>query len=141
MSKQIDWHRGDRLLARRLQEMADEIRASRTWHVSGSGVRYAQSARGHALYVNGGLGGVWTGVIWFGNSRTDLSETAGWPDSVVTGEYLLVNLRDGSYSFTDDYVVDADDTLEQVFHVATSDGSGGYTLNTHTQGDIHARIT
>jgi hypothetical protein len=119
-------------------------------------------------------GGRWTGIVWFGNSRIvvgapealtvwdeETSNPVEW-DGVVTGEYLVVNLRDGTYRFengaspmteNDRGTVPGPSIInsaeEQVFHVAdfvaaitdAPTREAGYRLNRNTQGDIHARIT
>lgn len=87
-------------------------------------------------------GSKWSRVYWFGNDRYDLTDTE------ITGRYLIIDLLDGSHSFTD-AVDELDNTQEQAFHVADaiygnpddSEEITGYKLNSHTQGDIHARIT
>lgn len=124
------------------------------------GAQVFLTEQGLAVYGGGGGGGgTWTGVLWFGNTQTVLespeSPLTGWDEEsetvptpyngTVTGEYLVVSLRDGTYRFED---ADGtwDDSDEQVFHVAdivdeTAEREKGYRLNNHTQGDIHARIT
>lgn len=110
----------------------------------------------------GGGGGTWTGVVWFGNDRTVVASPENlcrWADTeppppaayigVVSEEYLVVDLRDGSYRFEgndDGTPPDVDDATEQIFHVAeyveaTDEREAGYRLIANTQGDIHARIT
>jgi len=85
-------------------------------------------------------GGRWTGILWYGNDITDFSAMSGWPADVVDGKYLVVNLLDGTTSWTDDLGT-LDDSNEQAFWVADEVSTGVYRLNNHTQGDIHARIT
>ena len=93
---------------------------------------------------DGGGGGRWTGIVWFGNQiMTDYSQATDpdWPTN-ITGEYLAVDLRDGSSRFVSATMDDVDHANEQVFWVADYDEEyDTYRLNNHTQGDIHARIT
>jgi hypothetical protein len=114
------------------------------------------------VHIFGAVTGGWTGVIWFGNTRTVVSSPlVGWDSGGnyignIDGEYLIVNLRDGSYEFKDSATkgdgtlpTDIDDAEEQIFRVAnyveavTGENARdeGYRLSTATQGDIHARIT
>jgi hypothetical protein len=132
------------------------------------------------IVVEGGPGGGrWTGVLWFGNERIVVGTPqtlAVWDEEtsnpvqyagVVTGEYLVVNLRgagdpiwrfeNGADPMTEEdrgtvpSDEDVDYAVEQVFHVAdyveelVVDSvvirQAGYKLNRNTQGDIHARIT
>ena len=106
--------------------------------------------------VGGGVaaGGRWTGVIWFGNSRTvfappPLSEWTGdtWAGS-LEGEYVAINLEDGTPRWIEDEsgLGGVVDMLEQVYHVGEKvepEGTrdGGFRSVGNTVGDIHVRIT
>jgi len=89
-----------------------------------------------------GSGGRWSGWLFFGNTRTDVLD--GDPP---TGELLVVDLTDGTYRFADWDDADWDDATEQVFWVADrfeddeDPPNVTYALNSHTIGDIHARIS
>lgn len=97
--------------------------------------------------MTGPASSVWSGVYWYGNNATDLTQEMGWPNLVVNGRFIIFNLTVESFRFADT-LDEIDDTNEQAFWIADpvynpedEEEIIGYQLNHHTQGDIHVRIT
>jgi hypothetical protein len=93
---------------------------------------------GSAAWTKGGVGGggTWTGVWWFaGVKKSPIYITDA---DNIEGCYVKIHLGSGELTWAD--TVSGDTDTYEYFDVADKDTSvfpAVYTLNNHTQGDIH----
>jgi len=112
------------------------------------GGRLIRNGNRYTLEVSGSgrVGGRWSGRVFWGGVRIMDDGLDQWALNPKT--HLKVNLRTGATDFDDWNETDTTEIAEnEYFSIATKTTDPGppetttYALNSHTVGDIHARIT